>query len=535
MAQETQESFDYIIVGAGSAGCVLADRLSENHSVALLEAGPPDTSPFIHMPSGLAFTMFNDSVNWCFETEPQKGLNGRCGYQPRGKTLGGSSSINGMVYIRGVKEDYDQWQAEGCQGWGWDSMLPYFKRVQNQERGEDAYHGIGGALNVANLRSPSKFNELFLEAAGKLQYRLNDDFNGENQEGVGYYQVTQKNGRRCSAADAFLNRAKKRDNLHILTNARTTKVVFENKKAVGVEYQRDKKRLNIKARREVIISAGAFQSPQILMLSGIGDGAMLQNFGIDVVHDNKAVGKNLQDHLDYHFISTTKPTTDLFGHPILSAWRLLKGVWDYNLYGTGGMTTGFAESGGFIKTSPEESVPDLQWHFTVAPVMEHGAKPVRSSGWTLHFCLLRPKSRGLVTLGTRDPLAAPLIDPAFLTEEEDVQKMVKGFKLTQSLVAQEPLASTARKRILPEKDCHNDADIIEELRNHSDTIYHPVGTCKMGTGDDAVVSPDLKVKGVEGLRVVDASIMPNLIGGNTNAPTIAIAEKASDLIKSSNH
>ncbi len=528
------ETYDYIVIGGGSAGSVLANRLSESHSVALLEAGPPDNSPFIHMPSGLAFIMTNATLNWCFETEPQRGFNGRRGYQPRGKTLGGSSSINGMVYIRGVAEDYNKWEEEGCTGWGFDSMLPYFKRSQNQERGADAHHGTGGLLNVANLTSPSKANEWFLEAASKLQYRNNKDFNGESQEGIGYYQVTQKGGRRCSAAAAFLRAAEKRDILNIITNAYTTKILFENKKAVGVEFIRDKKTTTIKARREIILSAGAFQSPQLLMLSGIGDGAALQALGIDVLVDNKHVGKNLQDHVDYHFVSLTKPTQELFGASYASFWRGLKGLWDYNIHKKGAMTSGFAESGGFIKSSAEEEIPDLQWHFTVAPVINHGRTRPNGSGFALHVCLLRPKSRGSVALGSRDPHTPPLIDPAFLTHAEDVQKMIKGFRLTESVMKQEPLASFAKKRVLPKKDCHTDEDIIEELRAHCDTIYHPVGSCKMGTGEDSVVTPELKVKGVEGLRVVDASIMPNLIGGNTNAPTIAIAEKASDLIKNNN-
>lgn len=531
MAKEEEQIFDYIIVGGGSAGCVLANKLSENHSVALLEAGPPDTSPAIHMPAGLSFIMTDPRLNWCFETEPQKGFDGRRGYQPRGKTLGGSSSINGMVYIRGVKEDYDAWEAQGCAGWGWDSMLPYFKATENQERGADEHHGEGGLLNVADLRSPSKINELFFQAAEKLQYRRNDDFNSATQEGVGYYQVTQKGGRRCSAAAGFLRAAEKRATLKIFTNARTTKILLENKKAQGVEFVRDKKTRTLKAAREVILSAGAFQSPHLLLLSGIGDGALLQNFGIDVAVDNPAVGKNLQDHADFHFTCATKPTSELFGSSLASQWRGLKGLWDYNLYKRGAMTTGFAESGGFFKSTPEEKVPDLQWHFTVAPVLDHGRKKAKGSGFALHFCVLRPQSRGTVSLGTRDALANPLIDPAFLTASADVQKMVQGFKLTRAVLEQEPLASLITKSLTPSAPCTTDEEIIAQLRAHSDTIYHPVGTCKMGTGDDAVVAPDLRVKGVEGLRVVDASVMPTLIGGNTNAPTIALAAKASDIIQ----
>lgn len=530
------EEYDYIIIGAGSAGCVLANRLSENQAnrVALLEAGPPDKSPFIHMPSGIAFMGSSTPLNWRFETEPQKDLNGRRGYQPRGRTLGGSSSVNGTVYIRGVPNDYNHWQSLGCEGWGWDNMLPYFKKSQNQERGGNEFHGTGGHLNVANLRSPSTTNELFLASAEKLQYRRNDDFNGANQEGIGFYQVTQKNGRRCSAAAGYLAAAKHRKNLDILTNAHTTKIIFENNRASRVEMIRDKKQIVIKAKVEVILSAGVFQSPQILMLSGIGEGQVLKNHGIEVLSDVKGVGKNLQDHLDYTFVVGTKPTKELFGSSYASLWRILKGFWDYRFYGKGGLTSPFAESGGFIKSSLQESEPDLQWHFVVAPVIDHGRqrRPV-GSGFSLHVCLLRPKSRGFVGLASRDPLKAPLIDPAFLSDEEDVQKMVQAFKLTQRVLEEEPLAGLAKKWIFPSSPLSSDEDIIEELRNRCDTIYHPVGTCKMGSSGDesAVVDPELKVRGVEGLRVVDASIMPTLIGGNTNAPTIAIAEKASDLIK----
>ena len=532
--QEQQQDYDYIIVGGGSAGCVLAARLSQDQQlrVALIEAGPPDKNPAIHMPAGYGLLTSRTPLNWHFETTPQPGLNGRCGYQPRGRGLGGSSSINGMVYIRGHQQDYDHWAALGNEGWDWNNMLRYFRRAQNQERGENEFHGVGGPLNVADLRAPSPINQMFLDAAEKLQYRHNPDFNGAQQDGIGHYQVTQKGGQRCSAAVAYLRQAEARDNLDVLTHAHATRIIFEERRAKKIELIRGKKKIILAAKREIILSSGAFQSPQLLLLSGIGPKNHLKEMGIDVVQHLPGVGENLQDHIDYVFLCRAKNNKDLFGFSPNGVKRLVKGLWDYMRRREGVMTSNFAESGGFISSRGDLAQPDLQWHFVIAPVNDHGRQKIWGTGYSFHVCLLRPESRGNVRLRDRDPLSSPLIDPAFFSAPEDLDTMVKGFKMTQQVLAQEPLASLCTKKLHPPQELQSDEEIKEELRNRSDTVYHPVGTCKMGTDEDemAVLDDQLRVRGVEGLRVVDASVMPTLVSGNTNAPVIAIAEKASDLI-----
>ncbi len=524
-------TFDYVIVGGGSAGCVLAHRLSENPDtkVCLLEAGKPDNSQFIHMPAGMIALLTSKSLNWGFETTPQRGLNGRRGFQPRGKTLGGSSSINAMVYIRGHAKDYDDWAALGNDGWGYQDVLPYFKKSQNQERGGDAFHGTGGPLNVADVQAPNPLNEAFCQAADQIQIPRASDFNGAEQEGVGLYQVTQKNGERCSAAKGYLTPIKDRPNLTIITEAHATKVEFDGKRASGVRYVKNKKSEIVQASGEVILSGGAFNSPQLLMLSGIGAGNSLKQTGIDVVHDLPGVGQNLQDHPDF-IVSYKSDNKDLVGFSPKGIANLVSGYFEYRKSRTGRMTTNYAEAGGFLKTDPNLERPDIQLHLVGSLVDDHGRKLHLAHGFSCHACLLRPKSRGGVTLASGDPLAAPLIDPGFLNEEQDMDNLVSGVRMMDRILSAPALSSYRGKPLYP-FDIDDDQSVREAIRQRADTVYHPVGTCKMGRDALAVVDARLRVRGVQGLRVVDASIMPTLIGGNTNAPAIMIGEKASDMIR----
>jgi choline dehydrogenase-like flavoprotein len=528
MPDADAQIFDYVIIGAGSAGSTIAARLSEDASttVCVLEAGPEDKSALIHMPLGFAFFPTGTIYNWAFDTAPQRHLNNRVCYQPRGRALGGSSSINAMIYIRGTKADYDGWAVPG---WSWRDVLPYFKRAEHNERGANEYHATGGPLSVSDLRFKNPLSDIFLEAAGELQLGVNDDFNGPRQEGMGYYQVTQRDGRRCSAAAAYLHPAKSRPNLNVVTEARSEKIIIENGRAAGVRYRRGRESQTVHARREVIVSAGAFQSPQILMLSGIGPAAHLKSQGVDVALDAPGVGRNLQDHVDYTILRRTRSP-----HPIGMTLPFILGFpsafGKYRKDGRGPLTSNLAEAGGFIKTEPSLDEPDIQLHFLPTLVDDHGRKKHFGGGYSAHACVLRPRSRGEVRLASPDPMAAPEIDPNFLSDDDDLRRLMRGARVMFRIFEAPAFAKFAGPYLYEGPDCSDDA-LIADIRARSDTIYHPVGTCRMGTDDRAVVDQNLRVRGVDRLRVADASIMPNLISGNTNAPSIMIGEKAADLIR----
>ena len=550
--------FDYVIVGGGSAGCVLANRLTENPevTVCLLETGPPDNNPLIHIPAMFAFLQETEYA-YQYETSPQKEFNEvtvtegasnavdsfggshpmpqnyqekRKGFQPRGRTLGGSSSVNGMVYIRGHKWDYDHWASLGNEGWSYDDVLPYFTKSEHNESIDDGYHGKDGPLNVAELRHDNPFSRYFVEA-GSQHYPINHDFNGAEQEGVGLYQVTQKNGKRCSAAVGYLNPVKNRKNLTILTDTIVDKVIFENLRAISVKCKTKNRDNEIHAKKEILLCGGAYGSPTILQRSGIGNENFLQSKGIECLVNLKGVGENLQDHIDY-ITSHRVDSWELFGKPTRSLKFFLRAPLEllkYVLASKGMWTSNLAEGGAFIKSDDSLEVPDLQLHFTVGMVEDHGRADVWGNGFSCHVCLLRPKSLGTVKIASKDTDDDPIIDPNYLSHEDDMKVMIKGYKKMMEIMNTEPLKQF--NNIRNPININDDNAIESAIRTRSDTIYHPVGTCKMGNDDMAVVDSNLRVKGVSGLRVIDASIMPTLIGGNTNAPAIMIAEKAADLIK----
>ncbi len=532
--------FDYVIVGGGSAGCVLANRLSADgqYRVCLLEAGTHDSSPLLRMPAGVIALMRSNIYNWKYWSAPQAQMGQRRLFWPRGRTLGGSSAVNAMCYVRGHAWDYDHWAALGNSGWSYKDVLPYFKRLENFEAVADAgvdfdaFHASGGPLNATRLRQQNALSDVFIEAAQQAGHKPNNDFNGAEQEGIGYYHVAQKNGERCSNARAYLHDAGPRPNLTVVTDVQVTRALLDGKRASGVRYYAQGSYREVYARREVILSAGAVVSPQLLLLSGIGPREELGRHSIAVVHELPGVGKNLQDHLDALVSMRNRSRLSFSFHPM----SLLRAIWALLRYAfgrRGELTSNVAEAGGFLKSSPVEEIPDLQIHFAPVCNTQHGQNLTPAfTGYahSLLCCDLRPLSRGEIRLASTDPLVPPQIDPRHFEDERDLDKLVAAIRKAREIFAQPAFAKHNGRELEPGAALRTDAELKRWLREHAETLYHPVGTCKMGDDPMAVVDARLRVHGLSGLRVVDASIMPTLVGGNTNVPTTMIAEKGADMI-----
>ena len=521
-------TYDYVIVGAGSAGCVLANRLTANgrHKVLLIEAGPRDTDPWIHIPLGYGKLFTKTRTNWSYESEPEPQLNGRRIFTPRGKVLGGSSSINGLVYIRGQREDFDEW---GVPGWRYDELLPYFIKSEDQQRGANVWHGVGGPLAVGDLPDKNELADAFIESAKSLGIPENDDFNGARQEGTGYYQATTRNGRRCSTAVGYLRPALKRANLRVETEALATRIVFEGTRAVGVEYRQGGQTHTARAVREVILAGGSFNSPQLLQLSGVGPRELLDSHGIGVTLDAPGVGAALQDHLYVRtFWRCTKAIT--LNDDMMSLWRKMGIGLNYLLRRRGPLTISAGLAAAFTRTRPDVPRPDAQYYFINFSMQKRGGLLHPFSAFTCSLSQLRAESRGSVRIKSADPSQAPAIQYNYLSTENDRRMMVDGLKFLRKIVNAQPLRSYVVKEEYPGEGVQSDADWLAFCRESGETVFHPTSTCRMGAEADSVVDPALRLRGLAGLRVIDASVMPSVVSGNTNAATIAIAEKGADLV-----
>jgi len=530
----SKSAFDYIIVGAGSAGSVLANRLSKDPttSVLLLEAGPEDKTPMIRIPGAFAYFMFSKKYNWLYDAEPVSDIrNGQPVFCPRGKTLGGSSAVNAMVYIRGHKSDYDRWQADGNEGWGYEQLLPYFKKSETNQRGANAYHGDKGPLYVSDTQNYYPLNERFLKASENVGFPLTDDFNGEHYEGAGYYQFTIKDGERCGVARGYLNPVRDRKNLQIECEAFVNLILFEDKVASGVEYTQNGKTISVKATKEVLLCGGSFNSPQTLMLSGVGDKEELQSHGIGVVHDLPGVGKNLQEHVDACVLVKSKKK-DGFSLTASGLMKTLPDTLQYLRSKTGNLANSITQAGAFLKSNPDIEVPDIQMHFVPILFDDCGRNIglLRQHGYSLHVCVLRPESRGKVSLKSANPRDKIKIDFNFLSEKKDQKTLVDGIRVARKILENEAFDEHRGEEMHPGKDVQSDEGLLQACKDRLGLVYHPSGTCKMGNDPMAVVDARLCVHGLKSLRVVDASVMPTLVGGNTNAPVIAMAEKAADMI-----
>jgi choline dehydrogenase len=530
----TAETFDYIVAGAGSAGCAVAARLSESgrYRVLLLEAGGRDSSPWVHVPVGYYKLFTHDTLNWKFESEPVAGLNGRTSYQPRGKMLGGTSSLNGMVYMRGTAADYDGWRQMGCVGWDYESVLPFFRKAENQERGEDRYHGVGGPLNVTDAHYKHEIIEAIIEGATQAGIPRNADFNGATQEGVGYYQATVGRGRRWSSAKAYLKPARGRRNLVVTPNAHATRIQVENGRAVGIEYRTPHGLQTARARGEIIVSGGVYGSPQLLLLSGIGPGGHLRDMGLDVVHDLPSVGANLHDHFN-SYVAWRSTRTGTFNELYRSPLRQLAAGLRYALGRDGPMTAIGTIAGILTRTDPRFDRPDLQintYLWSIESRDRTGMHPHRWPGFSMSPVHLQPDGRGRVSLKSPDPLGPPKIEFQFLESAHDIDAMLYGVRLARRIAEQPALKPYVAEEVVPGPRVQSEAQLIDDIRNRGVSNLHPVGTCRMGMGSDAVVDARLRVHGLKGLRVADASIMPRVVGGNTNAPSIMIGEKCAAMV-----